>query len=103
MIAGLDGRYPLAHLHHHARALMTEHYGKHPFGIITGQRKSIGMAHPRMGNTHHHLTGLRIFHINFNNLQRLTRRKSHCRSRFHTQTPLILENTDYMAFPPPHR
>jgi hypothetical protein len=71
VIARLQAGDAFANFDHDTAAFMTQHGREHPFRIVTGERKRIGMADAGVGNFDQHFAFFRRSNINFNNLQRL--------------------------------
>ncbi len=54
VVAGLKAGHAFTHFHHHAAPFVPQHRREHPFRILTGQGKRIGMADARMGDLDQH-------------------------------------------------
>jgi hypothetical protein len=62
---------------------MSEHHREQPLGIISAQRKSIGVTHARVRDTDKHFAFTRRGHINFKNLKGLPSGKRNSGAGFH--------------------
>ncbi len=73
MIARFHTGDPFADFHNNTRTFMTQYCREHTFRIITGQGKCISVADAGMGDFYQYFTLTRRLHINFNDLEGLTR------------------------------
>ena len=77
MVAGHKRRDARAHLFDDARAFVTEHARKEPFGIRAGQREGVGVTHARGREPDEAFARLRAFEVDLIELERLTCRDRH--------------------------
>ena len=68
----------LAHFHHDARALMTQHRREQALRVIARQGVGVGMAHTGVADAHQHLARSGRRDIDLYHLQRLIGPKGYC-------------------------
>lgn len=77
MVADGHGVHPLADLHHHGATFMAQHRGEESLWICTRQGVGIGVAHARGHHLQQHLPGLGRGHVDFGDLEGLSRSPGH--------------------------
>ncbi|SAQ15119.1 Uncharacterised protein [Klebsiella oxytoca] len=72
MVARFNAGDTFTHFHNNTGTFMPQYCREHPFRIVTGQGKCIGMTDACVGNFYQDFTFTRWLHINLNDLKWLT-------------------------------